>query len=1691
MTPEERVSELCLKRLDGTINDDEERELDALLASAPALTALSTRLLAQEAALRGEREELDGLAEKVSARVRAGQLEPRRPWLRPGTVGRLALAAVLLLGIGLGYDLLPRTPPPRAELFVVGQRQLLPGEETGLRVLVRDGSDGAPLAAVPVVFALADADGAEVWRSEARSDPSGIAAATAVLPETLADGDYLLTLRAAAPDGEVGVERRVALRRELRLMLTSDKPLYQPGQEILMRSIALATLDRRPVADSAVVFEVRDAKGNKVFEEHTTSSAFGIASARFRLADQVNQGTYSLRVSLGDTESERTVEVKRYVLPKFRVRLTPERSYAEPGSRLTVDIAADYTFGEAVAGAKIVLEAVEPALEDTPFAVLEGVADEQGRWSVEVPLKASFVGLAARDRDALLSLRATVRDRAGQEVVAYADVTVTSEPLRVELFPESGRLVAGVPNLVHVVAAYADGRPAQATVRISGLAEALTTSDAGIAHCELTPTGDHLELLVTAEDAAGLRFEGLRRLEMASAPLLLHTGRSVLLVGDSLHVEVRAGPGIPRVYLDVVKDGRTQHTASLALEDGRAQAIVDLAPDMAGTLELHAYHIGKDGQLEGDARVVQVMAASGLDVEASFDKDSYRPAETALLRLAVSRDGAPVQAALGLSAVDEAVFALQEMRPGLLEVFFLLREELLRPRYQIHRSASAALREGLRGDPADADQAGALLLASAPARFRPEVGASETFGQRLERSDRDWRRSASRALGVGGVALVTLFCLFALCAFGYAISRLRGPRLPDAARDPERISGLRWPGRALLAGLYLPVVGLFTLAGLRDAVRFDRDLIPIGALAIALLCALGMAAAGLFFRRTRPSGLRTLSGLVNGLPLAYLGALAGLIAVSIAMAARPRWLPENVGVGAVLALFAAYGVLHAGVSGAVVGLLRKDGAGAPWLSLGLRTLAPIAPLAVLVLFSFVMLSAGRGMPGNVTMEAGMDEGVVQSAPRFGDAAPGAAADGEPRVRREFPETLLWIPELITDELGIATVEVPVADAITTYRVGFDALSADGSFGSGQLPLTVFQPFFVDFDLPVALTQNDELAVPVAVYNFLDVPQTVRLELELSAAFALEGSAELVLDLLPGEVRPASFPLTALEPGSHRLLLRAYGNQLSDAVERSVRVEPDGRPVVQTLNGELEEARALTVSIPEEAIDGSLDFLLKIQPSSFSQVLEGLENIFRMPTGCFEQTSSATYPNVLVLDYLERTGQDRPDIALRAREYINVGYQRLLSFECSGGGFEWFGRSPAHTVLTAYGLLEFTDMAKVHPVDPAVIERTRRWMYRQQETDGSWQPPTRTAMISAARTEAATLRTTAYIAWALASSGDGDQRLAAALDYLVAKLGAAPDVYTLALATNALLAADDGRSAALLEQLVAAARSEGEQAWWVGDEGATYSRGPVLEIETTALAVQALVASGQGVELAHAGLRWLLANKDPNGTWFSTQATVHSLRALLAAGGDADTPAEELFVTVAVNGAAAAELEIAPETRDVLRLIDLTPWLREGENRVDLECAGTATLSYQLVATHYEPWEGPPAELPEEPIRIDLTYDSAELPALDLLGCAVEVVCNRPLGADMVIVDLGVPPGFELLPEAFEALVGAGRIEKFSLTGKQAILYLRRLEPGEPLRFRFEMRALYPVKVKTPRSEAWLYYEPELRDGAEPVELRVF
>ena len=1538
------------------------------------------------------------------------------------TLAGLAMAAatvLLLTGVTVYYATLSPSP---YDLRVLGQRVWLTGSEPAVRVVMIDRRAGRPIADVPVRITLAKGPGEEVAElATFDTDRFGTGHARLRLPDW-EEGEYCLRVEARPARKWEVVERPVELRRSWQVMLTSDKPVYQPGQTIHVRSLSLARPDLKPVAGQRAEYSVTDPKGNVIFRKRGVTSRFGIASVDCPLATEMITGPYEVACRIGDTTQRITVEVKEYVLPKFRVEVTLDEPFYSPGDLVRGSVQANYFFGKPVAGSEVRLDAQTIDVENRSFHRSTITTDAEGSADFEFRLPEMLVGRPQHDGDAALRLEVTVRDAAGQEHATHVDRMVSSEPIRIEVIPEAGTLVPGVPNTVYMLTTYLDGRPAETRVLVSGLRRELTTNSLGVARFEVEPDGPVAQWTVRATDAEGRTVSREVRLPVGttSGDFLVRTDKAVYDGGETARIQVLGGGSEP-VFLDLIKDGQTMLTQSIEMRDGQGLYEMDLPPELFGTIELYAYRFNQSGFAVGKRRVVYVEQAGRLRVETKFDRETYRPGEQARLAFQLTdHEGNPAPGAISLAAVDEAVFSVLAQRPGMEQTFFTLDSKLLEPVYAVYPWSPDALTDAARGDRTLLHQA---LFSHAAAAGDDRMEVLREMVARYADDDQ-------RLLNV-----------------------LNRPDLDELIEHiwlPDEL-------KPLLRG----EDGIHSLS----VSTFPEKMRQV--------------------EQTRRKGLKTVKGVWIAL---------GVLVVVATLLIIARSLPG------ILVLLVIGGTLMALLLPAVQSAREAS-----------RRVSALNDLKQL------------GMAAENYRD---EHGKI-------DASSGSEADdAKPaRVRQWFPETLLWRPELITDDDGRASLEVDLADSITTWRLSLAAVSAGGELGGATEAITVFQPFFVDMDLPVALTRGDEVAVPVVVYNYLDAPQRVELKLSDADWFEPLDPSQKSIDLEPEEVRQVSFRIRAGRVGRHELLVHAQGQPLSvkkdlkdatddspdevseeneaissesvaDTVRRTIEVEPEGRRVERVFSGTLRQPAEMELDVPPDAVEGSAGLIVKVYPSSVSQLVEGLEGIFQRPYGCFEQTSSTTYPNILALDYLRRTDQSVPAVEATARQYIHLGYQKLLTFEVAGGGFDWFGNPPANQTLTAYGLMEFEDMARVHDVDPVLIARTRRWLMERRRPDGSWAPEANMLNDGLAgsvyRDGEATLAATAYIAWAALSEGRaaGDSR--PTLQYLLQHEPASIESpYTLALVAAALMGMDaSGRTAReYLDRLDAMKRqsADGKLVWWEQpDAGRTifHGGGRAANIEATALATLAMLQSGGYPGATGRALAWLIEQKDPQGTWYSTQATVLALKALLAGTGKPLGGEQLRRVEVVLDGKLSQEISIPAEQSDVVRQVNLTPLLTGSDTqRLTLTEHSDTAAGYQVVLSYHVPDEKPVAgqlEDQQRPLSITVEYDRIRLTVDQTVTATATVTNHLPAVAPMVIVDLPIPPGFSVVTDDLRQMVAADQIARFEVTARSVIVYLRELPAKKPLVLRYGLRATMPVKVTAEPARVYEYYDPDTVVMTGPV-----
>jgi hypothetical protein len=1637
----------------------------------------------------------------------------------------------------------------RPVIHILGQKEYLAGSQASIRVIVTDAnSNSAQTGTLHIDLRIPDRKPLALFSGNLNH--RGTVEASLHFPTDMT-GNAELHFAVDTPIGSTEYTQPIQLEDKAAILLTTEKPLYQPGQTIHVRALALDRVAGHAAADRKLTFEVEDSRGNKVFRSATETDKFGIASAEFALADEVNLGTYHLRALMGDVQApantaEIALNVERYVLPKFKVAVEftqkdgkPRRDY-RPGDHVTGTVRANYFFGKPVSDAEITIKASSMDVTVFEAASSSGKTDASGAYPFDLKLPAYFAGRPLSQGAARALIEASVKDSANHAETRGEPITISESALLITAVPEGGTLIPGIENEVFLLASYPDGSPASATLtvhppdrfdRIPLIGEApahdakLTTDAAGVAVYHVNPGSAMESLHVEADDHHGNRASTKVPLETRGGAdqILLHTNRATCKAGDRIQLKILSTRARGTAYVDIVRNGQTIFTRDLDLEEGQANLTITATPEMAGTLDIDAYLFGRDAQPVADHRLLFVQPADELKIETTADSLVYRPGSEARVRFHVTNSrGEGVQAALGLQVVDEAVFALAEKKPGFAKVFFYLEQEVMKPRYEIHSLSmdNVVETQDASGDESQNLAARALFAATEmtnPAKVDIEFGRSlpqdkfEEYQQRYRAAFEDQVRQLAARISQqiekqsGNSDIVKAIAV---------LEKDAAPR--DAWNMPLRIEPAGWFGNrrhvfeVRSAGpdhqfntaddltVYIEErTGAIVnqAGGGAFGIRIEHDRGPVNDRAEVSGTVIDQSGAII------PGATITLRDISTHETRTAHSNQAGQFTLAALPAGRYRIEIQSPGFEV---LSGSFSVQHR--DRAIISATLNVGAANEAVMV-----EEAAPVAIRMGVINRMEMAG-GMGGRV-VDAPMAKSMVVATDSLqlegrSFMALKAKADPEARhVRSYFPEALYINPEILTDGNGNASISIPIADSITTWRMAMLASTQSGALGSASSSLKVFQDFFADLDLPVTLTQGDRVSIPVAVYNYSGKSGKVRLKLQPDDWYSLNNdTAEKGLTVESGRVGGSQYTLNANRIGKFKLTLSARMDggparadlAREDIVVREIEVIPNGREQNIVFNGRLESSAQHDLKFPADSIPDATSVLVRLYPGPLSQIMEGMDSILRMPGGCFEQTSSSTYPNVLALDYMKRTKKLTPEVHAKAEGYIANGYQRLLTFEVPGGGFSWFGQAPANKILTAYGLMEFNDMSKVSDVDPRLIERTSAWLVSQQQPNGGWKPDTSFINEGATnRFNSDSLRITAYIAWSLANTGYHGPAIDKARQFIESYAGPKPDAYTLAVIAN--FAADFGGDRDFtrrsMQALIDARTETGDQVSWTAEETGVYSAGESAAIETTGLATQALLKWGQASEIARKALNFISSKKQADGNWGTTQATIMALRALVLAT-ELSTSNVQGSLTVMLDGKPAQTLQLTKENNDLLHqfVFKGSEFIHPlSDTSIQLKFEGTGTLAYQVVGRYFTPWEEKPVA---EPLSIDVAYDRTHLAQNDVATATATIRNNLSKTANMVMVDLGIPPGFELLSEDLQLLQEksagdrSGRLEKFSLTATQAILYFNSLSGKQTVIISFRLRAKYPLRARTFASRIYEYYDPEVHATTRPIQLEV-
>ncbi len=680
-----------------------------------------------------------------------------------------------------------------------------------------------------------------------------------------------------------------------------------------------------------------------------------------------------------------------------------------------------------------------------------------------------------------------------------------------------------------------------------------------------------------------------------------------------------------------------------------------------------------------------------------------------------------------------------------------------------------------------------------------------------------------------------------------------------------------------------------------------------------------------------------------------------------------------------------------------------------------------------------------------------------------------------RVRQFFPETWVWMPDLLTEPNGIAVLDLTAPDSITTWRLHAVSTSEEG-LGIAESSLRVFQEFFGEPDLPYAVTRGEQFPVRIQVYNYLDVPQVVHVEMIDADWFELLDISEQQVQVNANSVSSVSFLIQPTRLGRHPLEVRLRSVLRADAVRKEVLVEPQGTRREMVANGLIRagETVSLEADMPPYAVPDSQKLLLSVTPSLVAQSINGVDDLLGMPYGCGEQNMILFAPNVEVLRYLNATGQLTPEVRAKAEHFITVGYQRQLTFRHQDGAFSAFGESDAEGSLwlTAFVLGTLSAAREVTTIDETILSDAAAWIVAHQSSDGSWEPVgfvCHTEMIGGVQ---GTYALTAFVTIAMADYGMAEPHvLGTATQYLRDNLSSVQDdAYALAIAALALARVGDPAADLALDRLLAMGVSDPDGLYWRPHP-----------VETTGYAALAMIEKEWAQ--ANSAIQWLSLQRNSLGGYGSTQDTVVGLKALMMAARHQGRSVDLTVTARGVGGDTLAQFDVNSANFDVLQTAELPL-----ESGVEISAVGSGQVRFQLVRQFNVLLQD---DSVEKDMTLDVVYDATHVEVDDLVNVTATV---RYIGlrdsTGMMIVDVGVPTGFATVGESLDAVLAEGLITRYEVAGRKVIFYLDGLERGEQRTLRFQVKARFPVRATIPDSQAYSYYEPAVRAEASGSEITV-
>lgn len=1506
-----------------------------------------------------------------------------------------------------------------------------------------------------------------------------------------------------------------------KLYLHTDKPFYKPGESIWLNAFIINGTDHTPTNISDIVYvELINPKGS-VEKLLTLPVKKGNASGDFELDETLAGGLYKIRSytqwmkNAGeDTFFEKEIQVQKVITPTVLLKLDFEKEAYGPSAKVVAKLNLKNLQNEALAGQLIT---VQVQLERKEFLQQKAISDKEGLGKVEFTLPATL-----QSSDGLLT--ALVEYEGKTESISRS-IPIVLNKIDLQFFPEGGEMVEGVTAKVAFKALNEFGKPADiAGVVVNEKGKAVSSFESfhqGMGVFTFTALkNETYKARITKPE--GVRGE-------YALPAALPKGYTLLLdtIQDN-HLQVSYHTPVSKeVYLVAQVRGKIYFSQKLSARSGMNSLTVPLKDFPIGIAQLTLFD---HNQIARSERLVFVNAHKKLTVEMSASKKQYTPREKVELTIrTMDEDSLPLPANLSLAVVDDKILSFaDDKQDNILSSLLIssdLKGEIEEPSFYFNPQEPKA-RQALDY----------VLMTHGWRRFSwKQVMENETAIQYLpEKTGTIAGTIINNKTVQPQAATVTLFEL----GNNKRVAQVKTK--PDGSFtflevDPT-IPVQIFAEVPLVKNHYIHIELDQNIArsyGIEQKKKSQREEwtlieteISEESVALAKPLAVPVPMEELEVQAISNQNL-TLQADVQSLSevvvVGYATQMRRDITGSVSTIRdeevyfTPPMAPEQTLQGRVAGVQVMPGTLMPGKSAKV--RIRGNSSltsgeplyiidGYPVQSAinynfstpGFISADEIKSIEVLKSPVACAMYGSAGTNGVIAITtkkggyrpdytAGRQRSLssLLIKPRSFTAvrefySPQYEKKDTSSARTDFRSTIYWNPSLQTDANGKATVVFYNSDEVTSFRAIAEGIALNGLVGRTEYEYFTQLPFSIDTKIPPYLTFEDKTDIPLFLKN--NTSQTIEgnLHISLPEALQLTQTLDPTIKLMANEARTVYIPCQVLPiAGKGKLQIQFSSPQYNDEIVQEIEVSPKGFPVELSVSDKtLEKSFSFHINEP---MKGSIKAELKAYPDILTDLMSGIESILREPYGCFEQTSSSTYPNILVLQYIRETGQLNKEIEERALDYIKKGYKRLAGFETKEHGFEWFGQTPPHEGLTAFGLMEFLEMQQVYNgVSTAMIDRTRQWLLSRKDGNGGFKQNRGSHGFAAASREV----NNAYVVYSLSEAGVKSIRKEYEQVYTEAMQSKDPYRMALvALASYNLQELLKGNQ--MLQELILKVKKTDFQNLAIAPS-IVYSQGKSLQAETASLLALAILKSPQpDVLTLQKTIDYLISGRSYGG-FGSTQATILGLKALTEYAKFSKRVAAAGSIVLYHQNQQIGSASYEKDSRGKIVIKDFEKYLQAGKQDFRVVFANTKEALPYSMNVSWNSYTPNSSKQCQVDLQTKLSSGNASVGQTIRLSTILKNKVNE--GLPMTVALVGIPSGLSPQPWQLKELQEKKLVDFYEIRHNYVVFYFRELAPRAIHRIHLDLKAEIPGTYEAPASTAYLYYTNEFKDweAGERVEI---